>query len=99
MRDEAAFVSAGGYPHHIGLNTWESRGGTPPQRRGYTGLYHVAFRYPDRKTLAEVLRRLVGAGMGRVLVLSASGVRTLLRDVQSIQDKVLAALTARLSDD
>ena len=63
MGDEAAFVSAGGYHHHIGLNTWESRGGTPPPRRGYTGLYHVAIRYPDRKTLADALRRLVEAGI------------------------------------
>ncbi|MCI0354208.1 MAG: VOC family protein [Acidobacteria bacterium] len=54
---EAAFVSAGGYHHHIGLNTWESRGGSPPPP-GTTGLYHVAIRYPDRATLADALRRL-----------------------------------------
>jgi catechol 2,3-dioxygenase len=59
--DEAAFLSAGGYHHHIGLNTWESRGGSPPPP-GTTGLYHVAIRYPDRRTLAGALRRLVEAG-------------------------------------
>jgi len=53
----AAFLSAGGYHHHIGLNTWESAGGEPPPA-GSTGLYHVAFRYPDRAALAEALRRL-----------------------------------------
>jgi catechol 2,3-dioxygenase len=58
---EAAFVSAGGYHHHIGLNTWESRGGSPPAP-GTTGLYHVAIRYPDRRTLAVALRRLLRAG-------------------------------------
>ena len=60
LGDSAAFVAAGGYHHHIGLNTWESRGGSPPPR-GTTGLYHVAIRYPDRKTLADALRRLVEA--------------------------------------
>lgn len=54
----AAFVSAGGYHHHIGLNTWESRGGKPPPRSA-TGLYHVAILYPDRKSLADALRRLI----------------------------------------
>lgn len=54
----AAFVSAGGYHHHIGLNTWESRGGKPPPR-GTTGLYHVAILYPDRQSLADALRRLI----------------------------------------
>ncbi|HEX5634381.1 MAG TPA: VOC family protein [Gemmatimonadales bacterium] len=58
----AAFVSAGGYHHHLGLNTWESRGGPPPAA-GSTGLYHVAIRYPDRATLADALRRLVDAGI------------------------------------
>ena len=53
----AAFLSAGGYHHHIGLNTWESAGGTPPPP-GATGLYHVAIRYPDRAALGEALRRL-----------------------------------------
>jgi catechol 2,3-dioxygenase len=60
MGDSAAFVSAGGYHHHLGFNTWESAGGTPPPR-GHTGLFHVAIRYPDRKTLADALRRLVEA--------------------------------------
>jgi catechol 2,3-dioxygenase len=59
----AAFVSAGGYHHHIGLNTWESQGGSPPAP-GTTGLYHVAIRYPDRATLADALRRLQRAGIG-----------------------------------
>jgi catechol 2,3-dioxygenase len=54
---EAAFVSAGGYHHHIGLNTWESKGGLPPNQ-GTTGLYHVAILYPSRKALADALRRL-----------------------------------------
>src|SRR4051812_32088185 len=58
--DQAAFLSAGGYHHHIGLNTWESRGGSPPPR-GTTGLYHVAIRYPTRAALADALRRLVEA--------------------------------------
>jgi catechol 2,3-dioxygenase len=60
--DQAAFVSAGGYHHHLGLNTWESKGGSPP-RSGTTGLYHVAIRYPDRRTLADALRRVVDAGV------------------------------------
>ncbi len=59
---QAAFVSAGGYHHHIGLNTWESRGGAPPAR-GTTGLYHVAILYPSRAALADALRRLIGAGI------------------------------------
>jgi len=58
--DEAAFLSAGGYHHHLGLNTWESRGGSPPPP-GTTGLYHVAIRYPDRATLGDALRRVVEA--------------------------------------
>ena len=57
---EAAFISAGGYHHHIGLNTWESAGGSPPPP-GTTGLYHVAIRYPDRAALADALRRLIKA--------------------------------------
>ena len=60
--DQAAFLSAGGYHHHIGLNTWESKGGSPPPR-GTTGLYHVAIRYPDRKTLAQAVRAVVDAGV------------------------------------
>jgi len=58
----AAFISAGGYHHHLGLNTWESRGGAPPPR-GTTGLYHVAILYPDRRTLADAVRRLRAAGI------------------------------------
>ncbi len=58
----AAFVSAGGYHHHIGLNVWHSRGGSPPPENA-TGLYHVAIRYPDRRTLADALRRLIAAGI------------------------------------
>ncbi|HKI86046.1 MAG TPA: VOC family protein [Thermoanaerobaculia bacterium] len=57
---QAAFVSAGGYHHHIGLNTWESRGGDPPPP-GTTGLYHVAILYPERRDLARVLERLLEA--------------------------------------
>ena len=59
---EAAFVSAGGYHHHIGLNTWESKGGTPPPP-GHTGLYHTAILYPTRRDLADALRRLIAAGV------------------------------------
>jgi catechol 2,3-dioxygenase len=59
---QAAFVSAGGYHHHIGLNTWESRGGTPPPPR-HTGLYHVAIRYPTRPALAAAVRRVLDAGI------------------------------------
>jgi catechol 2,3-dioxygenase len=62
LGDHAAFISAGGYHHHIGLNTWESRGGTPPPP-GTTGLYHVAVRYPDRATLADAVRRVLAAGI------------------------------------
>jgi len=58
----AAFVSAGGYHHHIGLNVWHSRGGSPPPENA-TGLFHVAIRYPDRRTLADALRRLIAAGI------------------------------------
>ncbi|MBI4275019.1 MAG: VOC family protein [Rhizobiales bacterium] len=59
-RPGAAFISAGGYHHHIGLNTWESRGGQPPAP-GTTGLYHVAILYPTRFLLAEALQRLIVA--------------------------------------
>jgi catechol 2,3-dioxygenase len=62
MGTQAAFLSAGGYHHHLGLNTWESRGGSPPAA-GTTGLYHVAIRYPDRKSLADALRRLESASV------------------------------------
>jgi catechol 2,3-dioxygenase len=57
---QAAFISAGGYHHHIGLNTWESLGGRPPPR-GSTGLFHTAILYPTRADLADALRRLVSA--------------------------------------
>ena len=60
---QAAFLSAGGYHHHIGLNTWESRGGHPPAR-GTTGLFHVAILYPTRRDLADALLRLQKAGIG-----------------------------------
>lgn len=59
---EAAFISAGGYHHHIGLNTWESQGGSPPPP-GTTGLYHVAILYPTRAALADALRRVLAAGI------------------------------------
>jgi catechol 2,3-dioxygenase len=59
---QAAFVSAGGYHHHIALNTWESLGGSPPPPRA-TGLYHLAILYPDRAALAEATRRVLRAGM------------------------------------
>jgi len=59
---QAAFVSAGGYHHHIGLNTWESRGGTAPPR-GHTGLYHVAIRYPTQRDLAIAVKRVIDAGI------------------------------------
>jgi catechol 2,3-dioxygenase len=62
LGDQAAFISAGGYHHHIGLNTWESQGGSPPPP-GTTGLYHVAVRVPDRKALAETVRRVLEAGI------------------------------------
>ena len=58
----AAFLSAGGYHHHIGLNTWESAGATPPPP-GHTGLYHTAILYPDHAALAAVLRRALAAGV------------------------------------
>ncbi|MSR07346.1 MAG: glyoxalase [Gemmatimonadetes bacterium] len=59
---QAAFISAGGYHHHIGLNTWESAGGSPAPP-GHTGLYHVAIRYPTRAALGDALRRLTDAGI------------------------------------
>ena len=58
----AAFLSAGGYHHHIGLNTWDSAGASPPPP-GHTGLYHVAFLYPDRASLAAAVARVAGAGI------------------------------------
>ena len=60
MGTSAAFISAGGYHHHIGLNTWESQGGSPPPP-GSTGLYHLAILYPSRAALADALRRLIRA--------------------------------------
>ncbi|MFC7474546.1 VOC family protein [Dankookia sp. GCM10030260] len=62
MGDRAAFLSAGGYHHHIALNTWDSAGGAPPPR-GTTGLYHVALVYPDRQALAAALLRVIQAGI------------------------------------
>ena len=62
LGDQAAFLSAGGYHHHIGLNTWESKGGAPPPR-GTTGLFHVAIRFPTRRSLAEAVRDVVQAGV------------------------------------
>ncbi|MFL6596205.1 MAG: VOC family protein [Chthoniobacterales bacterium] len=59
---QAAFISAGGYHHHIGLNTWESAGGTPPPP-GTTGLYHLAVLYPTRAALADALQRLIDANI------------------------------------
>ena len=61
--ESAAFISAGGYHHHIALNTWESLGGSPPPP-GTTGLYHLAVLYPSRAALADALRRLLDAGIG-----------------------------------
>jgi catechol 2,3-dioxygenase len=62
LGQQAVFLSAGGYHHHIGLNTWESAGGSPPQP-GTTGLYHVAILYPTRVLLADALRRVLAAGI------------------------------------
>ena len=60
--DQAAFMSAGGYHHHVGLNTWGSKDGTPPPP-GHTGLFHLALLYPDRAALAAALKRVVEAGV------------------------------------
>ena len=62
MGKSAAFISAGGYHHHIGLNTWESKGASPPPPNT-TGLYHVAILYPDRAALGDALRRLIAANI------------------------------------
>jgi catechol 2,3-dioxygenase len=62
LGDEAAFLAAGDYHHHIGLNTWQSRGGSPPPP-GTTGLFHFAIRFPDRPALAQALRRVLEAGI------------------------------------
>jgi catechol 2,3-dioxygenase len=63
FENQAAFLSAGGYHHHLGLNTWESAGGQPPAK-GTTGLYHFAILYPTRKDLATALKRLLDGGWG-----------------------------------
>ena len=60
--DQAAFISAGGYHHHIGLNTWQSKGGKPPLE-GATGLFHTAILYPTRAALADALHRVLEAGI------------------------------------
>jgi catechol 2,3-dioxygenase len=60
--EEAAFLSAGGYHHHVGLNTWQSRGGSPPPP-GTTGLFHFAVRYPTRRALATAVQRVLDAGV------------------------------------
>ena len=62
FKDSAAFVASGDYHHHIGLNTWESRGASPPPPR-HTGLYHVAIRYPSRRDLAVAVRRVIRSGV------------------------------------
>ena len=62
LGDAAAFLSAGGYHHHLGLNTWESLDGAPPAR-GTTGLYHTAILYPNRAALADAFRRVIAAGI------------------------------------
>ena len=62
LGNQAAFISAGGYHHHIGLNTWESAGGSPPAP-GTTGLYHLAILYPTRADLADALKRLIAHGI------------------------------------
>ena len=62
LGNQAAFFSAGGYHHHIGINTWESLGAPPPPRRS-TGLYHTAILYPTRAALADALKRLIVAGV------------------------------------
>jgi catechol 2,3-dioxygenase len=63
QRDTAAFLSAGGYHHHLGLNTWDSKGGSPPPP-GTTGLFHFAINYPERRDLAAALKRLLDHGWG-----------------------------------
>ena len=62
MGPDAAFISAGDYHHHIGLNTWQSKGGSPPPA-GSTGLFHTAIRYPTRRALADAVKRVVDAGI------------------------------------
>src|SRR6188768_717970 len=93
----AAFLSAGGYHHHIGLNTWESRNGPAPAP-GTTGLYHAAIRYPDRAALAEALRRLVGPRRQRGAVSARSG-RQRPRAVLGSSEGAVAARCGRLDPD
>ena len=62
MGNRAAFLGAGGYHHHIGLNTWESLGATPPPA-GHTGLYHTAFLFPDRASLGAIIKRVLDVGL------------------------------------
>jgi len=62
LGDQAAFISAGGYHHHIGLNTWESKGAGPPPRHS-TGLYHTAIRFPDRRSLGQAVKSVLEAGI------------------------------------
>jgi catechol 2,3-dioxygenase len=62
LGDQAAFLGAGGYHHHIGLNTWDSLGGTPPAQ-GHTGLYHTAILFPDRASLGAAVGRVLAAGI------------------------------------
>ncbi len=81
MGDEAAFLSAGGYHHHIGLNTWESEGGAPPPP-GTTGLFHVAIRYPDRQALAQAVRAVVDAGVGVAMYSQPLDVPALLAEAE-----------------
>ena len=91
MGDQAAFISAGGYHHHLGLNTWESCGGSPPPPET-TGLYHVAIRYPDRRSLGDALRRLAEAQWpidGVVPWVDAN-----LPTIASPEGRVLAGLSA-----
>jgi catechol 2,3-dioxygenase len=93
LGDEAAFLSAGGYHHHIGLNTWESRGGQPP-RAGTTGLYHVAIRYPDRGALANAVRGVVQAGVRLdEETMTTGGRRTASRSCASGPDQPIRAFS------
>ena len=71
LGDRVAFLSADGYHHHIGLNTWDSRGGRPPP--GHSGLYHTAFLYPSRIALARAVKRVLDAGI-RLTGMSDHGV-------------------------
>ena len=90
--DQAAFVSAGGYHHHIGLNTWESKGGKPPPP-GTTGLFHTAILYPTRAALGDALHRVLSAGIA--LGLAVSGV-VLLGIIPGPLSNVVGDATAQL---